>query len=199
MDRPRAAELVLADDLRRPRMYVLARPLFVIPHLVVLLLWDPLARAAVLGGWLVALVTGRMPARLGAYLARYLRYRVRVAAYASVLAGPYPLFPPGNRPQAVDAHIEPQRRQRRLVTLFRVFLALPAVVLAGCFGVVLAANGVASWLVALALGRLPKGMRDLGAYCLRYKLELWAYLFVLTAQYPTLESDPALYEPPRSS
>ena len=42
------------------------------------------------------------------------------------------------------------------------------------------------WFAALVLGRMPKGLRDLGAYCLRYQTQTYAYLMLLTQRYPSL-------------
>jgi hypothetical protein len=46
----------------------------------------------------------------------------------------------------------------------------------------------AGWFVCLVLGRMPKGMRDLLAYCIRYQAQTYAYLFLLTGRYPSLAS-----------
>jgi len=35
---------------------------------------------------------------------------------------------------------------------------------------------------------MPKGMRDLGVYCMRYDQQALAYAMVLTARYPPLGS-----------
>jgi hypothetical protein len=37
---------------------------------------------------------------------------------------------------------------------------------------------------ALATGRMPRGLRNVGAYVLRYSAQLYAYAFVLTDRYP---------------
>ena len=37
---------------------------------------------------------------------------------------------------------------------------------------------------ALALGRMPEGLRNLGAYCLRYSAQTYAYAYLLTDSYP---------------
>ena len=47
---------------------------------------------------------------------------------------------------------------------------------------------VIGFFTALAIGRMPKGMRDLMAYCLRYNAQTLAYLLLLTDRYPTLAS-----------
>ena len=41
-----------------------------------------------------------------------------------------------------------------------------------------------AWWYALATGRMPDGMRDLGAACLRYSAQTYAYLLLLTDRYP---------------
>ena len=46
----------------------------------------------------------------------------------------------------------------------------------------------AGWFVTLVLGRMPRGMRDLGAYCLRFNTQTYAYVSLLTARYPSLAS-----------
>jgi hypothetical protein len=43
-------------------------------------------------------------------------------------------------------------------------------------------------VVAIVLGRVPRGMRDLMAYCLRYQLQTTGYLMLLTDRYPSLAS-----------
>jgi hypothetical protein len=54
--------------------------------------------------------------------------------------------------------------------------------------VVLQVASFVGWFAALALGRMPRGMRDLMAYCLRYQAQTYAYLLLLTGRYPSLAS-----------
>ena len=90
----------------------------------------------------------------------------------------------------------PERQgQSRLVTLFRLPLALPAIVLWSVFGVVLTIVAVASWFVALTLGRTTAGLQELGMFCLRYQLETEAYVLLLTGSYPRLEPAGPTTEP----
>jgi hypothetical protein len=51
---------------------------------------------------------------------------------------------------------------------------------------VLVIVAVASWFVALALGRTTAGLQELGTFCVRYQLEVGSYLLLLTASYPRL-------------
>ena len=74
------------------------------------------------------------------------------------------------------------------MTGFRPVLALPALVVAYIFGLMVVYVALLGWFVALVIGRTPKGMRDLSAYCLRYQAQTFAYLFLLTSRYPSLAS-----------
>jgi len=84
----------------------------------------------------------------------------------------------------IEVELPPAEHQKRLVTLFRGLLAIPAlVVLSGLYGPLLIA-GFLGWFVALFLGRMPDGLRNLGAYVLRYGAQTSAYFYVLTERYP---------------
>jgi len=52
------------------------------------------------------------------------------------------------------------------------------------------------WFAALAIGRMPRGMRDLVGYCVRYQAQTYAYLFLLTPRYPSLGGGMTGIEPP---
>ena len=41
------------------------------------------------------------------------------------------------------------------------------------------------WFIAIFSGRIPRGMEQLGLYCLRYQTQVYAYLLVVTDRYPT--------------
>ena len=79
-------------------------------------------------------------------------------------------------------------REPRLVTFFRLPLAIPAYVFATVLTTVAQVLALIGWFVGLAVGRMPKGMRDLSAYCLRYGSQTYAYVFLLTSRYPSLAS-----------
>jgi 2-(1,2-epoxy-1,2-dihydrophenyl)acetyl-CoA isomerase len=180
--------LVVRDDLRRWRLTVLLRALLVVPHLVVLVCWELVALPVVVVGWVIALVRGRLPDGLHRWLARLVRYTTHVYAYEFLVADPFPGFRGWRGSYPVDLDVAPPERQNRGTTLFRIVLALPAYVFAYVLVVVLEVVAVIAWFIALALGRIPKGMRDLMAYCLRYQAQTTAYLLLLTGRYPSLAS-----------
>jgi hypothetical protein len=179
-----AVRLAVTDDLRRSRLLVLFRLPIAIPHIVWALLWSVLAAIVGLLNWLCALVIGRAPRPFHRFLSRYVHYSTHLGAFMFLIGNPFPGFTgkPGSYP--VDLELPPSEHQNRLVTLFRLLLALPAfIVVSGLYGALFTV-GFFGWFVALFLGRMPDGLRNLGAYALRYGGQTNAYLYVLTSRYP---------------
>jgi hypothetical protein len=75
-------------------------------------------------------------------------------------------------------------RQKRLTILFRFLLTIPAFIVAGMLGGVAWLIAFLCWWYALAMARMPEGMRNLGVACLRYSAQTYAYAFLLTSRYP---------------
>jgi len=178
------------EPLRRRRLSVLLRPLLVVPYAVVLVLWTLLAAPALVVAWIAALLRGRVPVRLHAFLSSYLRYETQLTAWFELLSDRRP------RPFATREHSfrveipDAPAEQARLVTLFRPLLALPASVLASVLYVVLVSSAVPAWFAGLILGRTTAGLQELGSFCLRYVVETRAYVLLLTPAYPRLAPPP---------
>jgi len=192
--------LVVRDDLQRSRATVFFRLLLAGPHLLQLMLWGVAVLLVVAANWLVLLARATSWERGHAFVASFVRYAVHVYAYAALLANPYPAFRPGGA-YPVDVELPAPGPQRRWAVLLRLPLALPAVLLmlaldngawvSGVYrqyGGLLLTIAVLGWFVALAQGRMPRGLRDAGAYALGYAAQVYAYLFLLTDRYP--DSDP---------
>ena len=176
--------LRVEDDLRRSRLTVFFRLLLYLPHAVWLVLWGIAVYLAVIANWFVALVRGRPADPLHRFVAAYLRYWTHVSAFVYLVANPFPGFTgrPGSYP--VELEIEPAGRQSRWVTGFRILLVLPAFLIASALGASIAVAAILGWFYSLALGRMSRGLRKLGAYGLRYSAQVFGYLFLLTARYP---------------
>jgi hypothetical protein len=183
----------LDSDLRRPRLIVAFRPLLVVPHLCWLALWAVPAAGAVVAAWVVALLTGRVPGPLHRFLASFLREAAHVSAFLHLVGRPYPGFLGREGSYPVDLTIAPPAGQRRLGILARVVLALPSLLLASAFAIVALVAAALGWFAALATGRMPEGLRDLGAAALRYEAQAAGYLLLLTARYP--DASPRLDAP----
>lgn len=177
--------LVVDDDRRRSRVLVFFRPLLALPHLVWLTLWGVAALLAAVANGLIALVRGRSAAGLHDFLAAYVRYCAHVSAFVFLVANPFPGFS-GAPGYPLDVAVDGPQSQNRLVVLFRVFLAIPALLGSGAFSIALLLAGVLGWLAALVTGRMPIALRNLGAGSLRYLAQTQAYLLVVTDRYPQL-------------
>ncbi len=178
------------DDGRRSRLTVLFRPLFALPHLGWAVVWTLAALFAAAAQWCVALVTGRPAEPLHAFLERYARYSTRVQAYVFLIADPYPRFARRAGTYPVDLVVDPPARQSRWKTGLRPVLALPPLVFAVVLTYVLVLVALVAWFVAILLARVPAGMRDLAAYCLRYQEQTSGYLLLLTDRYPSIAAEP---------
>ena len=166
------------------------------PHLFWLTLWFLPAVLAALVGWLVTLVRGRMPSSLHRFLAAYVRYLAHVTAFASLVGRPFPGFVGREGSYPIDPTIAPPERQGRLGVLGRIVLAIPALVLYQAYSIVLSAVALLGWFSSLVRGRMPNGLRDLGAAAIRYQAQLGAYVLLLTSRYP--DSSPVLRGPPEA-
>lgn len=178
-----------AEPLRRRRLIVFLRALLFVPHYIVLSIWGILVVPVLAVSWIGALVTGRVPRGFHRFLAAHVRYQGQAYAWLALLSATYP-DPLHTREHPFGIETPDALRQPRLVTLFRVVLALPALVLASVFGVVLTGVAAAGWFVALVLGRTTAGLQELGTFCLRYQLETSAYVALVTSAYPRLEPVP---------
>ena len=187
---PHPVNLVVTDDLVRSRLTVFFRLLLVIPCAIWLALWGIVAEIVLLIAWIVGAVHGTRPGR-AALVPRRLhplldpRERVPAAAREPVARvrglAPVP-----------DRRRRSRRRRRRAgsAIFFRLLLAIPAIVLSYVFRLVNNIVAFLGWFYCLIFGRMNEGMRNLSAWLFRYELQTYAYIFLLTARYPSLEGSP---------
>ena len=175
---------MVRDDGHRNRLTALARPILVIPHLIWLLVWGIAANLAVIVSWFATLFAGRTPDGLHGFIARYTRYLTHVRAYMVLAANPYPGFL-GDDEYPVYAQIAPPAEQNRWITGFRLVLAIPAAIVTSLLGHLLDFLALFAWVVSIVIGRMPLGFESFLAWCLRFELQTWSYLALLTDRYPS--------------
>jgi hypothetical protein len=185
---PHPIRLVVTDDLHRSRLTVFFRLLLVIPHFIVLLLWGIVVWFVVLICWIVAIFTGRVPDGLRNFIAMFLHYLTHVWAYYLLAANPYPGFT-GEPGYPVDVEIAPGEKMNRLTILFRLLLAIPALIVLWVLSYVAEIVAFVAWFWALFAGRLHPGLRDVLTYYLRYNAQVFGYICLLTQRYPTFSDD----------
>jgi hypothetical protein len=182
--------IAVDDDLGRPRLLVAFRALLVMPHLFWLALWAVPAALAALLASVLALALGRVPRFLHRFLAAFVRQNAHVTAFLYLVGRPFPGFVGREGSYPIDLTIAPPARQSRPGVLVRLLLALPALLVSAAYSTVVFVAGALAWFAALATGRMPRGLRDLGAASIRYQAQALGYLFLLTSRYP--DASPAL-------
>jgi Domain of unknown function (DUF4389) len=185
--------LAVSDDLRRSRLTVFFRFLLALPHFVWLILWGFVAFLVGIGGWFAALILGRLPAPLHRFLSAYLRYSIHLFSFLFLTANPFPGFTGAAGSYPVDPELPEPERQKRLVTFFRFFLAIPVLAVSSSLYTLALLAAFFGWFVSLALGRMPHSFREAQTYALRYGVQTSAYLWLLSPRYPY--SGPSLGQP----
>ena len=209
-------QLIVEDDLHRNRLTVFFRLILAIPHLIWVFLWSIAIVFVAIATWVATLVRGRPPSSLHGWACAYVRYLSHLNAYLWLVANPYPGFVGEEGEYPVDVTLPPPALQSRWKTLLRVVLAIPAIFLSlavggrlsfgGSFGRTGGTNGrgysssfsgfsgglatVSSflgWFASVARGRMPKGLRDAGAYSVGYSSQVLAYLLFVTDRYPNAD------------
>jgi hypothetical protein len=223
MHEPHPVRLVVEDDYVRNRLTVFFRLLLAIPHFVWFFLWTLLIVVTAILNWLISIFTGKPPHGLHRLMCAYIRYEAHLVAYVSLVGNPYPGFlgEAGEYPIDIRLPEEPVA-QRRWTILIRLVLAIPALIvssaLAGNFsfsagnsrrqsrgvnggGALLFVCGVLGWFASLGRGRMPKGLRDAGAYAIGYSAQANAYFLLVTDRYPNADPTEMLFavtdRPPR--
>jgi hypothetical protein len=172
------------DDPRRSRLTVFFRLLLALPHLVWLALWGIAALLVAVANWLDTLISGSSSGSINRFLARYLRYQLHVISYLYLVANPFPGFAGEEGSYPIELRVAEGARQNRWTVVFRVLLAVPALLLASVYGTLAFTAAVLGWFAALVTGRMPLGLRNASAQALRYSAQAYGYLFLVTGAYP---------------
>jgi hypothetical protein len=207
--------LVVRDDLTRSRLTVFFRLILAIPHYFWFVGWSIVVFLVAIAGWVVTLITGSLPGGMHRFFCAYIRYTTFLFSYLYLTTNPYPPFTTGSADYPVDVALPDPAPQRRLIVLFRIVLAIPALIVSSAFGGALgggsfvfrrssgntrtSSNGSVGgtmaviaaflgWWACLVKGEMPRGLRDTGAYGVGYRAQAFAYLLLVTERYPN--SDP---------
>lgn len=212
MHEPHPVRLVVEDDYRRSRLTVFFRLLLAIPHYIWFFLWTLLIVVTAIVNWLISIFTGKPPGGLHRLMCSYVRYQAHLSAYLALVGNPYPGFSGEAGEYPIDVRLpEEPVAQRRWTILIRILLAIPALIVSAAMagstggnasfsgnsgrrtrgfnggGALLFVCAVLGWFASLARGRMPKGLRDAGAYAIGYSAQASAYLLLVTDRYPNAD------------
>jgi hypothetical protein len=182
--------LIVEDDLKRTRLTVFFRLLLAIPQALWLAIWGIAVYVVILISWFAAMILGRVPDGLHEFMARYLRAYAHLSAYLFLLADPWPPFGGAQGSYPVDLRVDSAAAQSRMSVFFRVLLAIPALLLVYVFRAVNEVVAFVGWFYCLATGHMHQGMRDISAWMLRYEMQAYGYVFLVTSRYPSFDGGP---------
>ena len=198
--------LVVEDDLQRNRLTVFFRIILAIPLIIWGFLWTIAVIVAAIANWIATLARGTPPGGLHRFMCAYIRFTVHFDSYLWIVGNPYPGFMGEEGEYPVDVRLPDPIAQRRWSVFFRFFIALPTLALAsslggggsfsystsrkrsyGTGGALGLAVAVLGWFSSVVRGRMPKGLRDAGAFSIGYSAQMLSYLLLVTDRYPNAD------------
>jgi steroid 5-alpha reductase family enzyme len=198
---------------RRNRLTCAFRPILALPH--ILLVGGPIAFAmsfqwhadeathlewtggGVFGGvsaviaiiaWFAIVFGARYPEGLWNLAALYLRWRVRAVTYLMLLRDEYPPF--GDGAYAAELTLpQPETPRDRVTVAFRIFLALPHLVVLWVLGTAWGIATLIAWVSILFTANYPPRLYEFAVGVLRWSTRVESYLLLLRDEYPPFTLD----------
>jgi hypothetical protein len=169
----------------RSRLTTFFRLLLAIPHFIVLYVWGIVTAIAVFIAWFAVVITGRYPAGLYSFVGGFLRYATAVYGYVALLTDEYPPFGSDTARYPTRLELpEPLPHYSRAKAFFRFILMIPVLIIAYAMQIVYELGSLISWFAIVLLGKQPKGLQDMIALGLSYQQRAYAYIFLLTEDWP---------------
>jgi hypothetical protein len=164
-----------------------------IPHLVVLWILGFVLAVWLFLGWIVILLTGRVPGIVVKLLTEYIQRGARIGAYIGFLMpGGYPPLEPG-APTPVDVKIEPTSLEINrlwgipiLGFFVRILVLIPQLIILSILGMVVGLSLIVLWIPILLTGKYPGWAISLYGAMFRYGTRVSAYLLFLPVPYPPI-------------
>ncbi len=169
---------------RQSRVKVLVRGFILVP----LALWYFVLSIAsffmILAAWFSSLVLGRNPDGIQHFLTDVLRYQSKVSAYGALLTARWPgMNLAAQSRDQISLEIDHVRLNRAAV-LFRLILAVPALVVSSLLGVGSSLMTFVMWCCAVVTGRVPQALHEARGLIWRYTTRTSAYVALLTPTQP---------------
>ena len=137
--------------------------------------------------WFTIVIGGVHILAIRQFTTFYMRWRVRALAYLMLLQDAYPPFGDAPYPAAI-AIADPAARDR-LTVAFRIFLALPHLLVLILLLFVWWVTAIVGWFAILFTGTYPEGLYSFAVGCLRWLLRVESYVLLLVDEYPPFSFD----------
>ena len=168
------------------------------------------ALVIVVFAWFAVLVKGRMPAGFRDFTVYSAAYATQVLGYVFLLTDRFPDSDPRTVPllprprHAVRMEDDDEPRRHRLIVLFRLALLAPHAIWLTVWGLAVLVAAPVTWLIAIALGRVPATLHGFLAAYVRYQAHVIAFATLAGGLFPGFDGRPGVYpvdiaiETPRS-
>ena len=165
-----------------------------IPLMVVLYVYGIIAMIVSVIGWFAALFSGRLPDWAVAWITGYGRFQWRVTTYTGFLREPYVGFaaPQGLDDPGADPAIVQYRQQEELsrgLLLVKWLILLPHYIVLSLLGIAVGVVHLVAAFAILFTGAWPEGMRRFVIGYYRWSERVYAYLYMLSDEYPPFSLD----------
>jgi Domain of unknown function (DUF4389) len=176
---------------RYSRLSTFFRFFLVIPHQIVLWFYSIAAIVVVVIAWFAILFTGRYPSGMFGFVTGFVRYASRVNCYLFLVTDRFPPIGGGSPDDGYPVHVavEEPERLSRLTTFFRLFMLIPAYVVAYVLTLLLELTAVLAWFIIVIMGRLPAGLFEVMELPVRYHTRFAAYAALITDAYPWFQDE----------
>ena len=168
----------------RNRVTVLFRLFLLIPHMIVLYLWNIAFSAASIAQWFIILFTGKRNEAIFKFQANYAAYIQNVGGYGLLLHDKFPAFGEADPDSPARYEATFRKDANRLTSFFRLITMIPAAILAMLYGIAIEVITLISWFIIVITGRQPRGMWEFNRKAFRILTAVQGYYYLMTDEYP---------------
>ena len=169
---------------QRNRLTVLVRLVLLIPHGIVLYLWQIANNLSVVAQWFVILFTGKRNESIFNFNASFSAYSQNVGSYALLLHDHFPAFGESDLASPARYKAAFERKANRITCFFRIITVIPAAIIMMFYGLAMEIITFISWFVIVITGRQPRGMWEFNLKAMRLAVAVQGYYYLLTDVYP---------------
>jgi hypothetical protein len=176
----------------RNRLTTFFRYFTAIPIMIVAFLYGIGVFFAEVIAWFALMFTGRYPQGLYDFNAKAIRLFSRANAYYYLLTDEYPPFD-GEPNDAYPVRVQvgpPQESYDRIKVFFRGLLLIPVYIVMWLYSLGLSIVTLIAWFTIVFTGRYPAGMAEFARNAASYTARAYAYMLLLTDQFPPVSEEP---------
>ncbi len=177
------------------RWRVFVHGLMAIPHMIVAAVLGMVAYVVGILSWFAILFTGKLPDGFHNYQSMAMRYFHRTMGFMLFMTEEYPPFEFAttaqdgtNYPIRADYDYNPGSRNR-LTSFFRLILGIPHAIILAIIQYLMYLLYVIVWVAVLITGKNPEGLANFMVGVGRWNLRYYAYMALLTDEYPPFSID----------